>query len=118
MKKYSCWDCLGSGKKSYYHMIDNGTCYTCGGTGFTNKVQGEVSKAHQENVENIKQHAKIMERIKKGKNVQTKQASIVAELIQGSKDHKEELNKLSSIGDLLKALESEYERLNKIINWS
>jgi DnaJ-class molecular chaperone len=64
---YKCWDCLGSGKKEYYHQIDNGVCYTCGGTGKTNMIQGEASKAHQENKANIAFHYQVENRIKKGK---------------------------------------------------
>lgn len=37
MKLYTCWDCNGSGKKAHYANVAEGVCFTCKGTGLTNK---------------------------------------------------------------------------------
>lgn len=42
-----CWDCLGSGTKKYYHMVDNGVCYTCNGTGRTTKPKPNDSHSDE-----------------------------------------------------------------------
>lgn len=34
---FKCWDCGGSGIKSYYAHVHDGVCFTCKGSGITNK---------------------------------------------------------------------------------
>lgn len=38
MKLYECWDCGGSGVKAHYYNVKNGVCFTCNGSGKTNKI--------------------------------------------------------------------------------
>lgn len=118
MKKYNCWDCLGSGKKSYYHMIDNGICYTCGGTGLTNKIQGEASKKYQENLENKKLHFQILKRIEKGEKITNHLAVEIGKKIKKEEDVKEDVELLTKYNNVLKKLKESKEKLEKIINWA
>lgn len=39
---YECWDCGGTGVKQHYAMIKNGVCFTCHGTGKTNKIPSAI----------------------------------------------------------------------------
>jgi hypothetical protein len=114
---YKCWDCLGSGKKEYYHQIDNGVCYTCGGTGKTNMIQGEASKAHQENQENIAFHFQLDNRIKKGKKMENDLCLIIVKKIEEKKDIEKDMITLKKYTDLLKALEQTKIKLESLIKW-
>lgn len=114
---YKCWDCLGSGKKEYYNQIDKGICYTCKGTGKTNKSQGEESRTHKENQDNIALHYRIVKRIENGSKMKNELCANIGKKIGNGGDVQEDLNTLTKYTNLLKALEVAKEKLENIITW-
>jgi seryl-tRNA synthetase len=48
---FICWDCGGSGNKPHYSRIDGGRCYTCEGTGKTNRFTDGTREEYAKTLE-------------------------------------------------------------------
>lgn len=113
--EYTCWDCGGSGNKPYYHMVDNGVCYTCKGTGKTNRFQNEASKAHTETKERKALHFKVTKQIETLEKMEREHAFEIAALFSKGEmiEANQKAEEMKKIGETLKELKQAKSELEK-----